>query len=116
MKLNLTDSELSLLGNANLEAFFDHMDFLIENPDAIKDIPNNATVIFQTGDPWVDTQNQLLAEQSEAEGSVVHRVIVPLKKKQESSAYSDKSLEVIATPKVVKESGAEYEQHEQENQ
>ncbi|HBL10466.1 MAG TPA: hypothetical protein DD379_03465, partial [Cyanobacteria bacterium UBA11162] len=61
MKLNLTDSERSRLGAANLDAFFAHINSSINDPNAIYQIPNGAMVTFQTGDAWVDKQNDLLA-------------------------------------------------------
>lgn len=75
MNQNLNDNERSRLGNANLEAFFSHLNFLVDNPEEIDTIPNSATVIYQgTGDAWVNAQNDKLADQAVANGEKIHRV------------------------------------------
>jgi hypothetical protein len=80
MNLNLTDSERSHLGNVNLDVFFSHLDFLVDNPEAIATIPDGSTVVYEgTGDAWVNTQNDNLAAQAIANDENVHRVIAPEK-------------------------------------
>lgn len=86
MNQNLTGSDHSRLGNANLDAIFSHINALMDNPDLINRIPNEATIIFQADDPWVDAQNELLAEQAIAEGAVVLRVAVGQAEKYESGS------------------------------
>ena len=49
-------------------------------------IPNHATVVFETSDRWVDAQNKLLAEQAMDEGAVVLRVAVGQAEKYESGS------------------------------
>jgi hypothetical protein len=73
--MNLNKVEKEHLGNSNLDAFFSHLDFLLDNPEAIKDIPNNATVVYEdTLNPWVNSQNDKLAAIVAANGENVHRV------------------------------------------
>lgn len=107
MKLNLTDEERSRLGNANLDAFFAHVDFLMDNPDAIQSIPDGATIVIKTGDPWADAQNQLIAEQRKAKGVEIFEVEVPQTYLQGQVPYSGNG-EKVEEPSVVKDKGAEY--------
>lgn len=79
MNLNLNDADRSRLGYANLNNFFSHLNFLVDNPEAIESIPNNSTVIYQeTTDQWVDAQNDELGKQSQDRGENVHWVPLPL--------------------------------------
>lgn len=78
MNLDLNDSERSRLGAANLNSFFSHLDFLVDNPEIIETIPNKSTIIYQeTKDNWVNAQNEKLAEQALRRGEEVHRVPLP---------------------------------------
>ncbi|MEE3719215.1 hypothetical protein V2H45_20935 [Tumidithrix elongata RA019] len=80
MNLNLNDNERSHLGAANLDNFFSHLNFLVDNPEAVETIPSLSTVVYQeTGDAWIDAQNDRLAVQALANGENVHRVIAPEK-------------------------------------
>ncbi|NJP10937.1 MAG: hypothetical protein HC866_16870 [Leptolyngbyaceae cyanobacterium RU_5_1] len=73
MSQNLSDGERSRLGRVNLDAFFSHLNFLVDNPEAIETIPDNSTVVYQgTGDLWVDAQNANLAAQAIVNGENVH--------------------------------------------
>ncbi len=78
MNLNLSNSEKSRLGSANLNSFFSHLDFLVDNPEFIETIPDGSTVIYQKHkDNWVNIQNEKLAEQALGRGEKVHRVAQP---------------------------------------
>jgi hypothetical protein len=78
MNLNLTDSQRSHMGAVNLDAFFCHINALVDNPAILEEIPGGTTFIFRgTGDTWVDQQNDLLAEQSESPGRNVCRIGSP---------------------------------------
>lgn len=74
MKLNLTKEEHKHLTTANINAAFDHLEFLLDHPEEIEKIPNGAVVFSQTGDAWVDEQNEVLAKESEANGETVYHV------------------------------------------
>jgi hypothetical protein len=78
MNLNLTEDERNYLGEVNLDAFFSHLNFLVDNPEEVKKIPNGSTVIYQeTGDDWADKQNDNLADRAIANGANVVRIITP---------------------------------------
>ena len=75
MNLNLNHNERKSLGEANLDTFFDHLNFLVDNPEEIKTIPKNSTIVYKEAvNDWVNTQNDLLAKQAESKGENVHRV------------------------------------------
>jgi hypothetical protein len=77
---NLTEDERNYLGAANLDAFFSHLNFLVDNPEEVKKIPNGSTVIYQeTGDDWADKQNDNLAGRAIANGAEVVRITAPEK-------------------------------------
>jgi len=78
MNPNLTEDERNYLGEVNLDAFFSHLNFLVDNPEEVKKIPNGSTAIYQeTGDDWVDKQNDNLADRAIANGEKVVRFIAP---------------------------------------
>jgi hypothetical protein len=80
MNLNLTEDERNYLGQVNLDAFFSHLNFLVDNPEEVKKIPNGSTVIYQeTGDNWADKQNDNLADRAIANGAKVVRITAPEK-------------------------------------
>lgn len=60
MNMNLTDNERSRMGNANLDALCNHLEFLMDNPEAIADIQDGSTITLVTTDDWVNDQNQKL--------------------------------------------------------
>jgi hypothetical protein len=72
--LNQTNEQRQRMAVANLTSAFDYLDFLLENPDAIQEIPDGATVILPTGDSWVDEQNSQIAAQIECSGEIIYQV------------------------------------------
>ena len=72
MKLNLSQAEYRHLTTTNINAAFDHLEFLLEHPEEIEKIPNGAVVFSKTGDAWVDEQNAILAHQAQAKGETIY--------------------------------------------
>lgn len=95
MNLNLTESERNRLANANLDAFFAYINALVDNPEVASQTPSNVTVVVKTDDLWVNAQNEVLAAQAEAEGEVVHRVIIPAQDSPKPSIFDDISAPVV---------------------
>lgn len=56
-KMSLSNNERSRMGNANLDALCNHLEFLMDNPNAIKDIEDSSTITLVTTDDWVNQQN-----------------------------------------------------------
>ncbi|MBD1908211.1 hypothetical protein NDI37_11805 [Funiculus sociatus GB2-A5] len=71
---NLTNEQRQQMATANIAVAFDYLDFLLENPEALEEIPDGATVILSTGDSWVDEQNNQIAVQVECAGETIHHV------------------------------------------
>ncbi len=72
MKLKLNKAEHKRLTTTNISATFEHLSYLLDHPEEITKIPDGAIVFTPTGDPWVDEQNSILANQAKSEGAVVH--------------------------------------------
>ena len=71
---HLTNEQRQQMATANIAVAFDYLDFLLENPEALEEIPDGATVILPTGDSWVDEQNNQIAVQVERAGETIHHV------------------------------------------
>ena len=71
---DLTEEQRDRMAEANIDSAFEYLDCLLENPDALQEIPNGATVILPTSDPWVDEQNNEIARHIEESGETVYRV------------------------------------------
>lgn len=72
MKLNLSQEEYRHLTTTNINAAFNHLEFLLDHPEEIEKIPDSSTVIIPTGDDWVDEQNAILAHQAQANGETIY--------------------------------------------
>ncbi|NJL99875.1 MAG: hypothetical protein HC818_08065 [Synechococcaceae cyanobacterium RM1_1_27] len=71
MSLSLSNQDNKRLSQANADAAFDFIEQLLDNPEQIELIQNGSHVFHVSQDPWVNTQNQRLAAQLEAEGQTV---------------------------------------------
>jgi hypothetical protein len=71
---DLTEEQRYRMAEANIDSAFEYLDFLLENPDALQEIPDGSTVILPTSEPWVDEQNNKIARHIEESGETVYRV------------------------------------------
>ncbi|WP_449420856.1 hypothetical protein [Phormidium nigroviride] len=70
----LTNEQQQQMAVANMAVAFDYLDFLLENPNALEEIPDSATVIIHTEDTWVNEQNNQIAVQVQQSGGTVYHV------------------------------------------
>lgn len=71
---SLTNEQQQQMAVANMAVAFDYLDFLLENPKSLEEIPDSATVIIPTEDSWVNEQNNQIAAQVQKSGGTVHHV------------------------------------------
>ena len=71
---DLTNEQQQQMAVANMAVAFDYLDFLLENPNALEEIPDSATVIIHTEDTWVNEQNNQIAVQVQQSGGTVYHV------------------------------------------
>ena len=75
MKTNYTPNERRQLAETNINAAFDHLEELMDHPEKIASIPNEAIVIVPTKDEWVNRQNEKIAAKwAEQEDRPIHHV------------------------------------------
>lgn len=66
------------LGKRNAKLWSDHLRQMIENPEMLDDIPQDATVVFLPGsDPELASFNRELGALREREGRHVHYLPMP---------------------------------------
>jgi hypothetical protein len=70
----LTNEQQQQMAVANMAVAFDYLDFLLENPNALEEIPDSATVIIPTEDTWVNEQNNQIVAQVQKSGGNVYYV------------------------------------------
>ena len=70
----LMNEQQEQMAVANMAVAFDYLDFLLENSNALEEIPDSATVIIHTEDTWVNEQNNQIAVQVQQSGGTVYHV------------------------------------------
>ena len=71
---SLMNEQQQQMAVANMAVAFDYLDFLLENPKGLEEIPDNAIVIIPTEEVWVDEENNQIAAQVQRLGGTVHHV------------------------------------------
>jgi hypothetical protein len=75
MKTNYTPNERRQLVETNINAAFDYLEGMMDHPEKISSIPDEAIVIVPTGNQWVNQQNEnIAAKWAEEENRPIYHV------------------------------------------